>query len=96
MTLSVSFLVMFLFYVQYQTIVYDLQTIFFATEILFSTEVYPTGIRIYETYNPGAVVRIWAMCQIGWVKLWEGDPQVVGHTSRLFRPSLRKIEHKTG
>ncbi|XP_077293273.1 F box and leucine-rich-repeat gene 4 isoform X2 [Arctopsyche grandis] len=64
-------------------------------EILFQTEVYPTGIRIYETYNPGAVVRIWAHSRRGWVKLWEGEPQIVGHTSRLFRPTLRKANFST-
>ena len=33
---------------------------FFILDLCFSTAVYPERIDIYETYNPGAVVRILA------------------------------------
>ena len=33
---------------------------FFNTELLFDTCVIPTSIDIYETYHPGAVVKIMA------------------------------------
>ena len=32
-------------------------------DILFEQPVYPWSIAIYETYNPGALVRILALCQ---------------------------------
>ena len=32
-------------------------------DVLFEQPVFPWAIAIYETYNPGALVRILALCQ---------------------------------
>ncbi|KAL1137854.1 hypothetical protein AAG570_009550 [Ranatra chinensis] len=44
----------------------------------------------------GSVVRIWAGDRVGkWKCLWEGEPQVVGHSPRIFSPSIRPIDFPT-
>ncbi len=45
-------------------------------ELTYKQAVHPAGVRIRETYNPGAVVRVDARDAKGtWHKLWEGkDP----------------------
>jgi len=56
----------------------------------------PEKIVIYETFNPGAVVRIWSFTIAKtWELLWENDrfytqPIIVGNKARLFSPPLRK------
>lgn len=64
----------------------------------FETEVIPRQICIYETYNPGSVVRIWAQkrcCgKIKWIVLWEGLPEI-STISRTFSPLLRKVHFLT-
>ncbi|XP_066993757.2 F-box/LRR-repeat protein 4 isoform X2 [Anabrus simplex] len=65
-------------------------------DIEFEQPVYPCEINIYETYNPGAVVSIWAADPYGkWSMLWEGEPQEVGHVSRIFSPELKRIDFPT-
>ena len=34
------------------------EVLFVVTEVLFVERLYPVSIQIYETYNPGAIVRI--------------------------------------
>ncbi|PSN29548.1 F-box/LRR-repeat protein 4, partial [Blattella germanica] len=56
-------------------------------DLQFEEDVYPFRVSVYETYNPGSVVRIWASTtDRGWQLLWEGEPQRVGHTPRVFSP----------
>ncbi|XP_046389546.1 F-box/LRR-repeat protein 4 isoform X2 [Ischnura elegans] len=56
-------------------------------DLYFEEPVYPRKVSIFETYNPGSVVRIWALSTIGsWHTLWEGEPQLIGHTPRKFSP----------
>ncbi|KAK9501330.1 hypothetical protein O3M35_012066 [Rhynocoris fuscipes] len=65
-------------------------------DISFEQEVYPESICIYETYNPGSVVRIWAGDNEGlWKLLWEGEPQIVEHGPRIFSPKINKIDFMT-
>lgn len=61
-------------------------------DLSFEVAVFPLSVRIYETYNPGSVVRIWAGDRCGrWEILWEGQPQIVTTGSRVFKPRIRPI-----
>ncbi|XP_075237564.1 F box and leucine-rich-repeat gene 4 [Lycorma delicatula] len=65
-------------------------------DLKFEQAVYPYGVSIYETYNPGSVVRIWAGLENNrWKLLWEGESQIVGHTPRIFSPQIRTINEPT-
>ncbi|XP_014242278.1 F-box/LRR-repeat protein 4 [Cimex lectularius] len=65
-------------------------------DITFEQEVYPEKVSIFETFNPGSVVRIWAGDGEGlWKLLWEGEPQIVGHRPRIFSPEIRPIDFMT-
>ncbi|XP_071803527.1 F-box/LRR-repeat protein 4-like [Asterias amurensis] len=72
-------------------------------DLLYAEKVYPTEVRIYETYHPGAVVQIFAcelyMNQNGqmvnhdvrWQLLWSGEPQL-SSDARIFSPPLKKVK----
>uniref|UniRef100_A0A182W5J7 F-box domain-containing protein n=1 Tax=Anopheles minimus TaxID=112268 RepID=A0A182W5J7_9DIPT len=72
--------------------------------VSFERAVYPTGVEVYETLNPGAVYRIWAYtehCQ--WVLLWdkrvdatlEDIRNTARSKARVFLPETRPISHRT-
>jgi F-box/leucine-rich repeat protein 4 len=71
-------------------------------ELEYSDPVIPTAIEIFETYNPGGVVRILALPVAGkdsscrWQVLWEG-PVVTGlpDKARCFKPELRAVKFHT-
>lgn len=46
---------------------------------------------MFETYNPGALVRIWALGPTMWYLLWEGEPEYVGDRPRIFNPPIRQV-----
>lgn len=51
---------------------------------------------MYETYNPGSVIGIWAQNRCGkWFRLWSGTPQIVAPKSRIFSPHLELCNFKT-
>ncbi|KAI5710290.1 hypothetical protein M8J75_007379 [Diaphorina citri] len=65
-------------------------------DLSFEVAVFPFSVRIYETYNPGSVVRIWAGDRCGrWEVLWEGAPQAVSTGSRVFKPRIKPINFPT-
>ncbi|XP_078050003.1 F box and leucine-rich-repeat gene 4 [Augochlora pura] len=65
-------------------------------DLEFYEEVYPIRVSIYETYNPGSVVGVWAQNSEGkWTQLWSGVPQVVPHKPRIFSPRLQLCNFKT-
>ncbi|KOB77619.1 putative fbxl4 [Operophtera brumata] len=64
-------------------------------EVSFSKEVYPLEVSIFETYNPGALVRIWARGPASWMLLWEGEPEYVVERPRIFTPPIRQINVPT-
>ncbi|OXU26929.1 hypothetical protein TSAR_005576 [Trichomalopsis sarcophagae] len=65
-------------------------------DLEYHKEVYPVRVSIYETYNPGSVVAIWARDDTGqWLLLWDGPPQVVPHKPRIFSPPLQLCNFKT-
>lgn len=59
-------------------------------ELEFSDYVFPTGIRVYETYNPGALVMVSCKDPSGaWVTLWKGQPTPhIEKKSRIFSPEF--------
>lgn len=60
--------------------------------VKYEQPVMATGIKIYETYNPGAVVRIWGgNTNKSWHLLWEGPPEICEQSSRQFMPPIRVI-----
>lgn len=65
-------------------------------DLEYYQEVYPIRVSIYETYNPGSVVAIWAQNSGGkWFQLWSGFPQIIPHKPRIFSPHLQLCNFKT-
>ncbi|KAJ1526764.1 hypothetical protein ONE63_008339 [Megalurothrips usitatus] len=65
-------------------------------DVVFEQAVYPFQVNIYEIYNPGALVRVWARSLQGkWALLWEGAAQATRPMSRIFSPPLRTIHFPT-
>lgn len=65
-------------------------------DLEYYQEVYPIRVSIYEIYNPGSVVGIWARNSEGkWFQLWSGYPQIVPHKPRIFSPHLQLCNFKT-
>lgn len=64
--------------------------------LTYEHAVTPTGVRIYESYNPGAVVAVEAYDEDEeeWVVLWEGEEQT-DETIRVFSPELEEAEFTT-
>lgn len=64
--------------------------------INFTDFVFPTEIQVFETYNPGAIVKIWAFTITEkWILLWQGPTQYIERKSKIFSPSIRKISEPT-
>ncbi|XP_063536179.1 F-box/LRR-repeat protein 4 [Cydia strobilella] len=61
-------------------------------EVSFEKAVYPVEVSVFETYNPGALVRIWAQGPSMWLLLWEGEPEYAGDRPRIFSPPIRQID----
>ncbi|KAM7303011.1 hypothetical protein ISCGN_018519 [Ixodes scapularis] len=59
-------------------------------EVGFDYEMYPKDIKVYETYNPGSIVRILALDSIKkrWKEIWAGRPTKGSEGSVIFKPSL--------
>lgn len=74
----------------------DYNSIFYFEEIEFHEAVYPIRVSVYEIYNPGSVIRIWAQNSDNrWFLLWNGPPQSLPSTSRIFSPPLQSCDFKT-
>lgn len=65
--------------------------------IQFEEYVFPRRIYIFETYNPGAVVRLWAFTITkNWVCLWESDGDLETQSDpRVFAPAIEEIKIPT-
>ena len=65
-------------------------------ELTFTHMVNPTGVRIFESYNPGAVTLVEAYdADAGeWAVLWEGD-SVTDEDFRTFSPPLESVDFLT-
>ncbi|XP_017055759.1 F-box/LRR-repeat protein 4 isoform X2 [Drosophila ficusphila] len=67
--------------------------------VYFEEFVVPTEVAIFETFNPGAVVRIWAYSLTKhWTCLWEATEEDLARPpadSRRFAPPLKKTNLMT-
>lgn len=64
--------------------------------VRFEQFVIPEKIILFETYNPGALVRIWSHdITEKWILLWEDEPHNYGPKSRKFSPPLKKMKLPT-
>lgn len=56
---------------------------------------FPKNLMFYETFNPGAIVRIWARMTGGpWILLYEAVPdKVLDPEARIFAPKINKIQN---
>ena len=63
----------------------------------YAQAVVPTGIEIYETYNPGAVTRIEVLDPASdeWVVVWEGLADTAGEEIAVFSPALAPVDFAT-
>ena len=67
----------------------------------FEDYVYPHEIHIFETYNPGAIIRIWGYTiHEKWLIMWDKVQDdtvypVPQYTARIFSPKLKKITEAT-
>ena len=66
-------------------------------ELTYAYPVFPTGVAIVESYNPGAVVMVEALnIDSGeWVVLYEGEAAPTEEPYRVFRPELTPADFKT-
>ncbi|KAL8579041.1 hypothetical protein ACOMHN_035980 [Nucella lapillus] len=69
-------------------------------EVQFERRLYPVAVHIYETYNPGAIVRILGCdyqagssvdsgSQSRWRTLWSGPVTETNRSARIFSPPNR-------
>jgi F-box and leucine-rich repeat protein 4 len=65
--------------------------------VKFEHFVLPKTIKIYETYNPGSIIRILSYCQIArrWKVLYESTPILTERKAREFCPEIYKIDTPT-
>lgn len=65
--------------------------------LVYAQPVNPTGIEIYESYNPGAVARIEVLDPNtdDWVVVWEGVADTAGEEIAVFRPQLTSVDFAT-
>lgn len=66
----------------------------------FEDYVFPSSIRIYETYNPGAVIRIWAYTlSEKWQSIWEASEdwftEKYPPRARMFSPAIKRLQSPT-
>lgn len=65
--------------------------------IAYDEYVLPEEIHIFETFNPGAVVGIyaWGFTNKKWEILWKGEPQICEKKAREFVPTINRISVPT-
>ena len=65
--------------------------------LAYAQPVIPVGLEIYESYNPGAVVRVefFDLNTDEWVVAWEGTAESAGLDFATFRPALISVNCAT-
>lgn len=64
-------------------------------DVGFAKAVIPTQINIYESYNPGSIVRIEVRDTSGsFHTIWEGTPSYVSTCPRIFTININTISFK--
>lgn len=72
----------------------------FLSVVEFEEFVFPSEISIYETYNPGAIVKLWAFTiNEKWICMWDGCNDTRNRTSsndsQIFSPPINEIKIPT-
>jgi len=71
----------------------DAQTEFI--KIGYTSHITITGVKVYETYNPGAISNIEAIDEEGNMHmLWSGKPSALPRRARIFRIDIPETEYK--
>ncbi|MCP5067230.1 MAG: hypothetical protein GY946_11750 [bacterium] len=61
-------------------------------ELDFPTTLRPERVRVHETFNPGAIIRVEGRAAGSeWIVLWEGGPKAT-QAPRWFEPTLAEVE----
>lgn len=63
--------------------------------VSFQEFVLPTSLTVFETYNPGALVRIYAYSNHNWIQLWQQTPAPVEKKSREYILNFKNISVPT-
>lgn len=65
--------------------------------LAYAQPVIPVGLEIYESYNPGAIVRVefFDLNTDEWVVAWEGTAETAGLDFATFRPALLPVNFAT-
>ncbi|GIY51607.1 hypothetical protein CEXT_628541 [Caerostris extrusa] len=79
---------------------YSYQLYFFNSFIEFrvETRIIPLLLRVYEVYNPGAIVKVFCYCYETkkWVVMWKGEPQILfPDKSHCFSIDIHGIDFLT-
>lgn len=62
-------------------------------EVHYAKPMFAEEIRIYETYNPGSIVRVEVITVVAdYIAVWEGDPEASGECPRVFSVPVEGIE----
>jgi len=62
-------------------------------ELSFAKAVIIEEIHIYETFNPGAIIRVSVWKDSSWSEIWSGPPRqhYLPKQSRVFKPPLQRL-----
>lgn len=62
-------------------------------ELSYTQPVFPTEVRIYETYHPGGIVRVELISTVSeYITIWEGQPRAVEECPRVFSIPVSDVE----
>jgi len=62
-------------------------------EVHYAKPMFAEEIRIYETYNPGSIVKVEVITVVAdYITVWEGDPEASGECPRVFSVPVEGIE----
>jgi hypothetical protein len=66
-------------------------------ELTYDVPVKPTGLAIFESYNPGAITTIEAYNgdDDEWVAIYEGEAGAIEEASRVFIPEITAVDFTT-
>jgi hypothetical protein len=66
-------------------------------ELTYEVPVRPTGVAVYESYNPGAITTIEAFNDESgeWVVMYEGEAAPAEEDYRIFTPELTPVDFAT-
>ncbi len=62
-------------------------------EVHYARPMFAQEIQIYETYNPGSIVKVEAITVVAdYIMVWEGQPKASSECPRVFRVPVEGVE----